>query len=312
MRLRLGSRGSKLALWQAHHVAERLRALWPGLTVDVSVLVTEGDRSAESQLTFESGTGVFVREIETALLDGSIDLAVHSLKDLPTETPEGLVIAATPPRHDSRDALVCRKAKSVAELPPNAIVATGSPRRRSQLLKVRPDLRFEPVRGNVDTRLRKLDEGMFDAMILAVAGIERLGLSDAPYTPIPHALCLPAPGQGALAIEIRSDDVDTLRFVSVLDDPHTAWCVAAERAFLAALGAGCLAPAGALATVSGAVLELEAMVGSLDGTKLLRERQSGELGDAKALGAALARRLIDAGGDVLLREAKGEKAPDAR
>jgi len=312
VRLRLGSRGSKLALWQAHHVAERLRQSWPGLTVDVSVLVTEGDRTAESQLNFASGTGVFVREIETALLNGSIDLAVHSLKDLPTETPEGLVIAATPPRHDSRDALVCRKAKSVAELPPSAVVATGSPRRRSQLLSARPDLRFEPVRGNVDTRLRKLDGGLFDAMILAVAGIERLGLTDAPYTPIPHALCLPAPGQGALAIEIRSDDVATLRFVSLLDDPHTAWCVAAERAFLAALGAGCLAPAGALATVSEGRLDLDAMVGSLDGTKLLRERQSGEPGDAKALGAALARRLIDAGGDAILRETKGAKAPDAR
>jgi len=312
VRLRLGSRGSKLALWQAHHVAERLRAAWPELTVDVSVLVTEGDRSVESQLSFASGTGVFVREIETALLNGSIDLAVHSLKDLPTETPSGLTIAATPVRHDARDALICRKAAAVSELPDSAVVATGSPRRRCQLLKVRPDLRFQPVRGNVDTRLRKLDGGMFDAMILAVAGIERLGLTDAPYTPIPHALCLPAPGQGALAIEIRSDDAATLRFVSVLDDPHTAWCVTAERAFLAALGAGCLAPAGALATMSEGRLELDAMVGSLDGTKLLRERLTGDPRDAKVVGQALARRLIDAGGDAILRETKGPDAPDGR
>jgi len=163
------------------------------LAVEISILVTEGDRSAEAQHSF-SGTGVFVREIETALLAGSIDLAVHSLKDLPTETPQGLAIAATPVRHDARDALVSRKAKDVSGLPVGAVVATGSPRRRSQLLKVRPDLRFEPVRGNVDTRLRKLEGGMFDAMILAVAGIERLGLTDAPYTPIPYALCLPAPG----------------------------------------------------------------------------------------------------------------------
>ena len=311
MRLRLGSRGSKLALWQAHHVAERLRTAWPGLVVDVTVLVTEGDRSAEAQLSF-SGTGVFVREIETALLTGSIDLAVHSLKDLPTVTPAGLAIAATPPRHDSRDALVCRTATDVAGLPANAVVATGSPRRKSQLLKVRPDLRFEPVRGNVDTRLRKLDERKFDAIILAVAGIERLGLTDAPYTPIPHAVCLPAPGQGALAIEIRADDVATLRFVSVLDDPVTAWCVAAERAFLAALGAGCLAPAGALATVTGDRLTLDAMVGSLDGVRVLRERMEGSSREPKALGEALARRLVDAGGDALLRETKGEKAPDAR
>jgi len=286
--------------------------MWPGLAVDVSVLVTEGDRSAESPPHVPTGTGVFVREIETALLAGSIDLAVHSLKDLPTETPQGLTIAATPPRYDARDALVSRKATEVSGLPPHAVVATGSPRRKSQLLKLRPDLRFVPVRGNVDTRLRKLDGGTFDAVILAVAGIERLGLTSAPYTPIPFAVCLPAPGQGALAIEIRSDDAETLRFVSPLNDPHTAWCVAAERAFLGALGAGCLAPAGALAEVSGDRLTLDAMVGSLDGTEVLRERLEGSSREAKTLGEALARRLLGVGGDAILREAKGAGSPDGR
>jgi len=311
VRVRLGTRGSPLALWQAHHVAEWLRGRWPGLAVDLSVMQTEGDRSADLPLVSASGTGLFVREIESALLAGSIDLAVHSLKDLPTETPDGLLIAATPPRHDARDALVSRLATRVEALPQNARVATGSPRRRSQLLHARPDLVFAPVRGNVDTRVRKLERGAFDALILAVAGIERLGLTDAPYTPIPLSLCLPAPGQGALALEIRSDDVATLRYVSPLDDAATASAVAAERAFLAAISAGCLAPAGAFATCSGDRLTLEAMVGSLDGTTIKRESRDGARADAEALGAALATALLDAGGDAILREARATEGPDA-
>ncbi len=308
MRLRVGSRGSPLALWQARHVAERLREAWPDLDVEVVVVKTEGDQRADLPLTASGGAGIFAREIEDGLIHGSLDLAVHSLKDLPTATPAGLALAAIPSRHDPRDALVAPAATRIEDLPNNALVATGSPRRQCQLLRARPDLRFTPIRGNVDTRLKKLDLGQFDAAILAVAGIERLGLTQAPYTPIPVALCLPAPGQGALAIEIRADDVETRRRVRVLDDPDTACCVFAERAFLAALGAGCLAPAAALATVDRPTLSLEAMVGSRDGRVQTRARVSGSLHDAEALGAALARRLLDEGGDAILREVRDAEA----
>jgi hydroxymethylbilane synthase len=282
--LRLGSRGSALALWQAHHVAAALRRAWDGIVVDVTIIETEGDQRTDMPLTASSGTGVFVKAIEDALLAGTIDLAVHSLKDLPTETPAGLVVAAIPQRHDPRDALVCKDARAIGDLKRSAVVATGSPRRQSQLLHARPDLTFTPVRGNVDTRLRKLEGGQFDALILAVAGLERLGLSHAPYTPIPVSLCLPAPGQGALAIETRIDDAETRRYVSPLDDAHAAASVAAERAFLSELRAGCLAPAGALATVAGDTLVLDAMIGTPDGRALKRDRIEGALGDARDAG----------------------------
>jgi hydroxymethylbilane synthase len=307
--LRLGSRGSPLALWQAHDVAERLRTAWPGLAVEITIIKTEGDQRTDVPLTASFGKGVFVKEIEDGLLGGTIDLAVHSLKDLPTETPEGLVLAAIPARHDVRDALVCRSAHRVEDLPEYALVATGSPRRRCQLLAARSDLRFVPVRGNVDTRLRKLEEGRYDALILAVAGIERLGLTDAPYTPIPLSLCLPAPGQGALAIETRADDHETLRRVGVLNEPKAAACVAAERGFLAALGAGCLAPAGAVATIEGEALVLDAMVGSSDGRQQLRDRIEGAPDRAGSLGSALACRLLDAGGSAILREVREAAGP---
>jgi hydroxymethylbilane synthase len=280
-----------LARWQAEHVAERLGRAWPGLVVDIVVIKTEGDRSTDMLRPASFGKGIFVKEIEDALLRGTIDLAVHSLKDLPTETPPGLVLAAIPTRHDARDALVCRLARRVEDLPHGALVATGSPRRRCQLLHARKDLRFVPVRGNVDTRLRKLDDGEFDALVLAVAGIERLGLTDAPYAPIPFSLCLPAPGQGALAIETRADDATTRGHVMPLGHLATERCVAAERGFLAALGLGCLAPAGALATIAGNTLVLDAMVGSPDGTAQRRARIEGSAGDAEALGEALAQRL---------------------
>jgi hydroxymethylbilane synthase len=286
-----------------------LRALWPGLSVPISTIKTEGDQRTDLPLTASFGNGVFVKEIEDALRNGTIDLAVHSLKDMPTDTPAGLALAAILERYDARDALVCRSAQRVEDLRPGAVVATGSPRRRCQIASARPDLKFTLVRGNVDTRLRKLDEGGFDALVLAVAGIERLELTTAPYTPIPFSLCLPAPGQGALAIEIRDDDVATRRLVSPLNDEATASCVAAERGFLAALGAGCLAPAGALATVTGGTLRLEAMVGYPDGRRQKRDSLEGAPGLAPALGEALARRLFDAGGDLILREVREALGP---
>jgi hydroxymethylbilane synthase len=304
VRLRLGSRGSPLALWQARHVAARLLEAWPGLDVDVTIIKTEGDQRTDVPLTASGGKGVFVKEIEDALLGGAIDLAVHSLKDLPTETPAGLALAAIPSRHDARDALVAANVRRVEDLRPGALVATGSPRRQCQLLHRRPDLKFTLVRGNVDTRLRKLDRGEFDALVLAVAGIERLGLNQAPYTPIPMDLCLSAPGQGALALEIRADDDATRRLVEVLDDPATACSVAAERAFLRALGAGCLAPAAAFARVESGRLSMEAMVGHPNGRDVRRDFITGEAHDAVALGTAIAVRLLAVGGDEILRQAR--------
>jgi hydroxymethylbilane synthase len=298
-----------LALWQANHVAQRLREAWPGLVVEIVIIKTLGDQHAGTSQPASFGKGIFVKEIEDALLRGTIDLAVHSLKDLPTDTPAGLVLAAIPERHDARDALVCRSARQVADLPANALVATGSPRRRCQLLQARKDLRFTSIRGNVDTRLRKLDEGTFDALVLAVAGIERLGLTQAPYAPIPFSICLPAPGQGALAIETRADDAATRRHLAPLDDSGTARCVAAERGFLATLGAGCLAPAAALATIAGETLVLDAMVGTPDGREQRRDRIEGAARDAESLGEALARRLLDAGADAILREVREAERP---
>src|SRR5262245_8471038 len=256
-------------------------------------------------LSTRQAEGVFVSEIEEALLSREVDLGVHSLKDLPTATPEGLALAAFPVRHDPRDALVSPRAKTLADLPPDPVVATGSPRRRSQLAHARPDIRFTAIRGNVDTRLAKLGGGDLDALVLAVAGIERLGRTDAPYTPIPLSICLPAPGQGALAVEIRADDEETHRLVHPLDDAATASAVTAERAFLSALGAGCLAPAGALATVERDRLTLEGMVGSLDGQEVLRDRTEGEARAAGSLGEALAERLLSRGGEAILRAARG-------
>lgn len=308
MALSLGTRGSALALWQAERVAARLREAHPGLSVAVTIIRTEGDRKTDVPLTASGGKGVFVKEIEDALASGRIDLAVHSLKDLPTDTPDGLVLAAIPERADPRDAIVSPKASALGDLPRGALVATGSPRRRSQLAHARPDLRFTLVRGNVDTRVRKLNEGAFEALILAAAGLTRLGIDAAPWTPIPAEICLPAPGQGALAIETRADDAATIRLVAALDDPVARATVGAERAFLAELGAGCLAPAGALAAVSGETLDVAAMVASLDGRAVRRERVSGPSGDAEALGRAVARRILDDGGDAILREARSGEA----
>jgi hydroxymethylbilane synthase len=307
-RLVLGSRGSALALWQARHVAGLLRAAHPGLTIDEVIIKTEGDRMTEQALSVLGGKGVFVKEIEDALLQERIDLAVHSMKDMPTEIPQGLGFAAVPRRHDARDALLTTDGRGLAELPRGATVATGSPRRRAQLLAVRPDLRMTEVRGNVDTRVRKLKEGQFTALVLALAGIERLGLQ-APRAPLPVEVCVPAVGQGALAIETRTGDARTRALVAVLDDPETARRVEAERAFLARLGGGCLAPAAAHAQVRGGELVLEGVVADPDGSRLLRDRASGPVEQAGVVGEELAARLLQAGGAAILREVREAAGP---
>lgn len=304
MRLTLGTRGSPLALWQARHVAARLAETHAGLTVDVKIIKTEGDRKLDVPLAAGAGKGVFVKELEDALYAGSIDLAVHSLKDLPTAQPVGLTLSAIPERYDPRDALVSRAGGGLESLRLSALVATGSPRRRAQLLTVRRDLRFTLVRGNVDTRVRKLNDGAFDALVLAVAGLGRLGITSAPYVPIPTEVCLPAPGQGALAIETRADDAATNRLVARLDDPRVRAAVVAERAFLDELGAGCLAPAGALAQVEDGSLAIEAMVAMTDGSALRRERLVGEAAGAERLGRAIAARVVAGGGEAILIAAR--------
>ncbi|HEX5044925.1 MAG TPA: hydroxymethylbilane synthase [Candidatus Polarisedimenticolaceae bacterium] len=307
-RLVLGSRGSALALWQARHVAGLLRAAHPGLQIEEVIIKTEGDRMTEQALSVLGGKGVFVKEIEDALLEERIDLAVHSMKDMPTEMPQGLGFAAVPRRHDARDALLTTDGRDLAALPPGAGVATGSPRRRAQLLASRPDLRMTEVRGNVDTRVRKLKEGQFAAMVLALAGIERLGI-DVPRNPLPLDLCVPAVGQGALAIETRVDDARTRALVQVLDHGETARAVAAERAFLARLGGGCLAPAAAHARVAGPHLLLEGVVADPDGSRVLRDRESGPVEEAAALGERLAARLLAAGGAAILRDVREAAGP---
>lgn len=303
-RLVVGTRGSALALWQSRHVRERLAALHPGVVISERILKTAGDRNAAEALDTLGGTGIFVREIEEELLAGGIDLAVHSLKDLPTEQPRGLAIPAVLERHDPRDALLTIQGLSLPGLPEGATVATGSPRRRAQILRRRPGLRMVPVRGNVDTRVGKLRDGSFDALVLALAGIERLGIRSVPAIPLSTEICLPAVGQGALAIEIRDDDAATRALTAPLTHDATLRAVLAERAFLRRLGGGCLAPATAYARLAGDRIRIEAMVGDADGRRFLRDAAEGAAGDGERLGEDLAARLLLAGGDEILSAAR--------
>ncbi len=306
----LGTRGSSLALWQASHVARRLTTLHHDLEIEQRIIRTEGD--VRPHATFGRGdVGVFVRRIETALAECEIDLAVHSLKDLPTTQPDGMTIAAVLERHDPRDALLSTQGFTLETLPAAATVATGSPRRRTQLLRVRADLRIVPVRGNVDTRVGKLLDGGFDALVLALAGIERLGITNVPARPLEPEICLPAVGQGALAVETRASDRGTRDLVAGLEDTPTRQAVDAERAFLRVLGGGCLAPATAYARIGGGTLRLVAMVGDGNGATEIRDRESGRAEEAERLGEQLARRMLDAGADELLRAAREEGGGDA-
>jgi hydroxymethylbilane synthase len=296
----IGSRGSKLALWQAHHIQSRLLA--SGVETRIEVITTSGDRFQSGPLKEIGNKGLFTKEIEEALLDNRIDLAVHSLKDMPTELPAGLRIAATPEREDPRDAMVGGR---LSELPQRARVGTGSLRRVAQLQAARPDLRVEPVRGNVDTRLRKLDEGQFDAIVLAAAGLRRLGWAEriAEYLP-PETMC-PAVGQGALAIETRADGGAAEQAVARLDHAETRAAITAERAVLEVLGGGCQVPVGAHGTVSGDALHVVAVVSSPDGTALIRRDAHGGVADAQAVGEALGQDLLSAGAREILAAVYG-------
>ena len=296
--LRLATRRSELATTQAGWVAGLIRA--QGHEVELVPVVTEGDVN-EAPLTQIGGTGVFASAIRRALHQDRADLAVHSLKDLPSAPEPGLVIAAVPAREDPRDVLVARDGATLRSLPPGARVGTGSPRRAAQLLALRPDVTVVPIRGNVPTRLRLVADGDVDAVILARAGLVRLGLERAVTEVIDLADMLPAPGQGALAIECRSDGGDVLAAVQPLEDPTAAACVRAERALLATLEAGCTAPIGAHATIiparAGINLQLSAFAGTADGRAHLRRSLAGSPRDPEGLGADLARRLLDEGAE---------------
>jgi hydroxymethylbilane synthase len=290
----IASRGSQLALWQANWVQAQLKAL--GHESRIEIIKTTGDKITDVPLAKVGTKGLFTKEIEEALLDGRADLAVHSLKDLPTELPEGLTLAAIPSREDPRDALVGKK---LADLPRGAKVGTSSLRRSAQLRSLRPDLQIESVRGNVDTRLRKLDEGQYDTILLAAAGLKRLGWANRIAEILgPDQMC-PAVGQGALAIETRPES-EAFFACGALDDSATHWAVVAERAVLGALGGGCQVPIGAYARVERGRLRLMGLVAAPDGSEIIRAQSEGAMGDALKLGQAMGADLLERGARRIL------------
>jgi hydroxymethylbilane synthase len=299
----IGSRGSKLALWQAEWVQAQLQTLYPAIKTEIVIIKTTGDAILDRPLTEIGGKGVFTKEIEEALLDHRIDLAVHSLKDLPTQLADGLAIAAITEREDPRDALVLPSgapSASLAELPAGAIIGTSSSRRLAQLKAKRGDLQTKELRGNVDTRLRKLDAGEYDAVLLASAGLRRLGFVDRISSYLDVADMLPAVGQGALGIETRSDDTETRDVLTPLvHGPTTAACMA-ERAMLRALGGGCELPIAAHGVVTDTHLTLDGLVASVSGDRIVRDSLSGLMADAESLGDTLAKRLLSQGAATIL------------
>jgi hydroxymethylbilane synthase len=292
--LRLGTRGSRLALVQVDLVLERLRAAHPGLEVEVVEITTRGDADQQTPLASGSGAGWFTSTIQRALAGGRVDVAVHSYKDLPTARPEGLVIAAVPLRDDPRDALVSRSGRPLRALPTGAVVGTGSPRREAQLREIHPGLDIRPIRGNVDTRIRKVDEGEYDATVLALAGLRRLGLESRAAEVFGVYDILPAPAQGALALECRAADTATRSLLGAIHDPALGQAVSAERAFLAALEAGCSFPAGAYAEHFGSTLKLHGMVAPAG--RVIRSRITGPAEAAAGLGRELAAELLRSAG----------------
>lgn len=300
----IGSRGSKLALWQAEQAKARLLALYPEIDIRIEIIKTTGDVKTDP-LSVIGGKGVFTKELEDALLDRRIDLAVHSLKDLPTVLPDNLTISAICKRDDPRDALVVRddlkgRSGSILNLPEKAIVGTSSQRRVAQLKSLRGDVVVKDVRGNVDTRLRKMDEGQYDALILASAGLRRLELEHRIDAAISTEEMVPAVGQGAIAIETRANDEFAVETTSDLDHEETRLCCLAERAFLRTLGGGCQFPIAAHAIIENEELKLDGLVAAPDGAKILRDQLSGPQANAHEIGASLAAQLIDRGANSLL------------
>lgn len=301
----LGTRGSKLALQQSQWFQARLHEVAPDVQVTLRKIQTSGDKIVDVPLAKIGGKGLFVKEIEEALLAGEIDLAVHSMKDVPAQLPEGLEILCVPPREDARDALISRDGRRFKDLPQGARIGTASLRRQAQLLNARPDFRIEMLRGNLDTRLRKLKEGQFDAIVLAAAGLHRLAWAQEITEYLDPVVSLPAIGQGALGIEGRGEDRFVRLILDRLNDQTTGTAVTAERAFLYRLEGGCQVPIAAYATLSDGELTLDGLVASVDGKTIIRDEIRGKNAEAYALGVQLAERLLARGGDKILREIYG-------
>jgi hydroxymethylbilane synthase len=299
-KLVIASRESALAMWQAKHIQVRLQSLYPSCDVQILGMTTTGDQILDSPLARIGGKGLFVKELEIALENGSADLAVHSMKDVPMNLPEGFMLVATGEREDPRDAFVSNQYESLEELPPDAVVGTSSLRRQSQLQARFPHLKIESLRGNLQTRLRKLDEGQYSAIILAAAGLIRLGLASRIKTTISPQESIPAVGQGALGIEIKASREDLFQVLAPLNHPETEACVLAERAFSRALSGSCTVPIGAYAELTDGNLTISGFVGSVDGKQILRDIAQGKSTEAVILGKLLANKLILRGADNIL------------
>jgi len=303
--IKIGTRGSALALAQAHWVADRISGRHPHCRVELVIIKTTGDKIHDVPLAQVGGKGLFIKEIEEALMAGQVDLAVHSLKDMPAVIPEGLLLGAVPPREDWRDVLISERYASLGEIPPGGRLGTGSLRRRAQLLHLRPDLDIMALRGNVDTRLKKMAALGLDGLILAAAGLNRLGLDRVRRTPLAETDMLPAVGQGALGLEVRQGDYRLRELIAFLDDPLTHTAVTGERAFLARLEGGCVIPVAAHGRVAGDSLTLEALISDLEGRRYLRDSLTGPSQEAAFLGGRLADHLLDRGGREILTELYG-------
>ncbi len=303
--IHIGTRGSKLALWQANWVQTQLQKQNPEISIQIVTIKTKGDKILDVPLAKVGGKGLFVKEIEEALLDGRIDLAVHSLKDMPADLPDGLIIGAIPKREKSQDVLVSRKG-ILADMPKGARIGTSSLRRAAQILWARPDIQIKLLRGNLDTRLRKLDAGDMDAIVLAAAGIRRLGLEQRISEYISTSVMLPAAGQGALCIEIRSDDSYTAKLISALDDTDTRAVVSGERAFLHRLGGSCQVPIAAHGHINGGKYTLSGLVAEPDGSRVLRSELSGPLADCVEIGKNLAEILMKQGALAIIEKLQVE------
>ncbi len=300
--LRIGTRASLLAVTQSTWVKNQIEQQYPGTTVELVKILTKGDKILDVPLAKVGGKGLFVKEIEDALLDGQVDLAVHSMKDVPAELPEGLQVAIIPKREIPQDAFISGKYKTVDALPQGAVIGTSSLRRKSQLACLRPDLEIKDLRGNLDTRLRKLDEGEYDAIILAGAGLNRLGMQKRITALFTSEQMLPAIGQGSLGIELRMADTELLDGLQFLHHRDTAVTVSAERAFLLRLEGGCQVPIGGFATLEKETITLTGLIASLDGKTILREKLSGPATEAEKIGVRLAETLLAAGGKAILDE----------
>jgi hydroxymethylbilane synthase len=298
-RLVIATRKSRLALWQAEHIKERLERLHAGLAIELLPMSTRGDEVLDRSLDKIGGKGLFVKELENAMAAGDADLAVHSMKDVPAELPPGFTLGAITSREDPRDAFVSRRFASIAALPAGAVLGTSSLRRAAQVSERYPSLEIKLLRGNVETRLAKLDRGEYDAIVLAVAGLVRLGLAERIRARLSVEESLPSPGQGALGVECLAERDDVLQVLSVLADPDTAACVRAERAVSRALGGSCTLPLGAYAVMDAGTVKLSALVASADGRRIVRAASSGK--DPEAVGAAAAQALKDQGADAILQ-----------